>query len=833
MKNTSLRLLFSVLLFSVISSHATTYYVKANGGSTTAGLSDATAWNYATLNSKRLAAGDTVLLKRGDTFFGALQVQSGAAGKPICYGAYGTGKNPVITGFATVASWVQYAGSVYYADLSALNLSTVNLVTLEGTVKPMGRYPNTGYLTYTKHTANTSISGTTIGSLPFNATGGEAVVRKVRWILDRQPVTAHTGSTLSLGTTSLYGGALGYEAVDKNGFFIQNHLSTLDQQGEWYYDAAAKRLYMVLPGASSAVKISALDQLVYISSKSNLSFANLDFEGSNTQAVTLYGTDNIRFTNCRFSQHGQTAIFGNNVSNVTISGGSIDNCLNSGIWIEWAGKNVKVDGVFVSDIGTIPGAGRSGDGAQQGIAVLGDNTTITNCTVTRVGYNGIQFNGNNARIESNLVDRFCLVKDDGGGIYTFENDGVTVANRVVRNNIVLNAIGNFEGAESYYYEAFGKAAGVYLDGNSNHTEVSNNVLAHGSWAGVFVNNNSWNQIKNNLIYDQASSIQLVVSQTGNIRNMVIAGNECVAKTAKQKTLYIKLYAADDPALLASFNNNYYARPVDDSKTITVDRLYTSNGTTNLTVAEWKATYGVDALSGKSAANVDNEDKILFDYNFSPLAKVIALNGSWKDIYSTLYQSSYTLPSYKGKVFLRAAVSPTTLPLKDNSFTAVLTGNVVKLDWVGYSDAASHYELERSATGAGFEKIATIKGKDALAESTYSYVDQQPVFPVSYYRLKVVENSGSITYSKVLQVKPVRAGSSFQAFPLPAASSLTLRFAEPKGSLRLQIHDLGGRTVKEAQLSAGPYLQHTLDISNLAKGQYLLSVNGEAMLFSKL
>ena len=54
-----------------------------------------------------LAAGESVLFKRGETFSGAITVnQSGSAGNPIVISAYGTGANPVISGFTQVSTLI-------------------------------------------------------------------------------------------------------------------------------------------------------------------------------------------------------------------------------------------------------------------------------------------------------------------------------------------------------------------------------------------------------------------------------------------------------------------------------------------------------------------------------------------------------------------------------------------------------------------------------------------------------------------------------------------------------------------------------------------------------
>jgi parallel beta-helix repeat protein len=570
-----MRYLLFLCLFSLQAS-AKTYYVKATGGNGD-GLSNATAWSYAKLAGAKLNAGDRVLLERGDVFFGALKVQSGVA-----YGAYGRGANPVISGLKQVSGWQRYAGNIYSAPLELLGY--LNLVLLNGKPVGMGRFPNTGYLPYTGHTDNSVISGEAIAKLPFNATGGEAVIRKERWILDRQPITAHRGNTLSLLAKSPDGGYNARPGVDKNGFFIQNHLQTLDKDGEWWYDRAAKRLYMVLSNPSSTVKVSVVDKLVVLSSVTNVSFSNIDFEGSNIHGVSVTGSSEISLTNCWFYHHGQTAVYGMHVANISVKGCQIRDCLNNGIWIEWDGKNTTVENTTVTNCGIVAGAGRSGDAAQEGISIAGDNTTVSGCTVIKTGYNAIHFNGNNARIENNTVDLFCLIKDDGAGIYAFETDGVTTQNRLVQNNTVLHAVGAFAGAESYYYEAYGKAAGIYLDGNSNHTEVTGNVIAYGPWAGFFVNNNADNRFISNLVYGHAIAILLTESSAGKVRNLVIKGNRCIG----DKGLYVKLYADDNPAALGEFSRNIYSK----GKSIWIDRQYKNGGTKNLDLQQWKA-LGVD------------------------------------------------------------------------------------------------------------------------------------------------------------------------------------------------------------------------------------------------
>src|SRR6266542_3682187 len=60
------------------------------------------------LNSffSNLKPGDSVLFKRGDTFYGSITINvSGTPSLPIVLGAYGAGAKPIISGFTTISSW--------------------------------------------------------------------------------------------------------------------------------------------------------------------------------------------------------------------------------------------------------------------------------------------------------------------------------------------------------------------------------------------------------------------------------------------------------------------------------------------------------------------------------------------------------------------------------------------------------------------------------------------------------------------------------------------------------------------------------------------------------
>ena len=122
-----------LFLFPVKEAEAngTTYYVDSSITDTNVGSAtpDFTTYNPTTfettggsasvyktiadINACSFSAGDSILLRKGQTWREQLTVpSSGSAGSPITFGAYGTGDDPIINGADVIGTWTNLTGSL-------------------------------------------------------------------------------------------------------------------------------------------------------------------------------------------------------------------------------------------------------------------------------------------------------------------------------------------------------------------------------------------------------------------------------------------------------------------------------------------------------------------------------------------------------------------------------------------------------------------------------------------------------------------------------------------------------------------------------------------------
>src|SRR3989339_1976943 len=191
-----------IFLLHTSTSYAATYYVSNTGLDTNNGISESTPWQtISKVNATTFVAGDSILFKKGDTFYGSITVsQSGTAGNPITFSSYGSGEKPIITGFTDVTSWTNLGNNIWESTSPVSTLSTLNMVTINNVNTAMGRWPNAdagngGYATLESHSGSTSITDNQLMETPYNWTGADIINKVAFYILNRSTITSHTNGT--------------------------------------------------------------------------------------------------------------------------------------------------------------------------------------------------------------------------------------------------------------------------------------------------------------------------------------------------------------------------------------------------------------------------------------------------------------------------------------------------------------------------------------------------------------------------------------------------------------------------------------------------------------
>jgi hypothetical protein len=173
-----------------------------------------------------------------------------------------------------------------------------------------------------------------------------------------------------------------------------------------------------------------------------------------------------------------------------------------------------------------------------------------------------------------------------------------------------------------------------------------------------------------------------------------------------------------------------------------------------------------------------------------------------------------------------------------SLTAKKIGNDVRLDFsVSNDTGVIMFDIERSAEGTEFDSIGTVAatptvGGNAGPAGNYSFYDNQPLAPVDYYRLKVVDRNGGLTYSKIVEVS-FDNNTGMSVFPNPATDVLNVQLPWQTGPVAMEIHESSGQLVRTMRLQpAAGGISTSLDISGLARGVYYLTAGGKNVGFVK-
>lgn len=667
---------------------ANVYHVKTGGNNALNGLTDATAWaDISNVNSFGFTAGDSILFKRANTFYGSITVSRAG----LNFGAYGTGLNPIITGLSTVTGWVSLGGNLWEAPVTGVS-SNVNLVIRDNVMQQIGRFPNAnaangGYLTLTAATS-TSITGPAL-STTTNWTGAEVAIRVRHWDIIRKIVTNHVGGVVSFSTISTIP-TIGF------GYFFQRDSRTLDIDGEWWYNAAASKLrvYSVANPSTYTYQIATQDRLLS-SAFGTLSVSNISFYGSDKKTVYQNGGSFFKFLNLDINYSGGEAITVNAADNVLVNGLNINNSLGSGIRVATAfpgPKNLTVTNNVVDSTCLIAGMEIS-DGLNGGAGVLcrgGDNVNVLNNYITYTGYVGMEWQGNNAYIKYNFVDSFCIVRDDGAGIYTVENGNNLLipvrTNRNVISNIIVNGVGNNFGTTGTFESS---CNGLYFDLGSRTIVADSNTMAYIPGNGIHGNNDSNITMRYNTFFSGivGFSFQRFAGGAALMRSFTLKKNIYYPYRFRYRNLAINqptvLTKEQDIAAMGVLDSNWYSlRPGTDTSLIALTQWQPGSTNTQDTRNAFSYLTGTIHIETHSI-NVANNGTL--EYNASDVNRKVYFAGfSKKDPIGTIYNDSVTIPPWGSRVLIPNGTTTTpptanagvdkniTLPTNSVSVTGVGT-----------------------------------------------------------------------------------------------------------------------------------------------------------------
>lgn len=265
-----------------------------------------------------------------------------------------------------------------------------------------------------------------------------------------------------------------------------------------------------------------------------------------------------------------------------------------------------------------------------------------------------------------------------------------------------------------------------------------------------------------------------------------------------------------------------------SATTNFSIMYLDNGSSSGTVPS------ISSHTSGSTASIAANSGNLLKTNFTFSGWNTADNGSGTDY--TPGSGTYT--GVAGSNLILYAKWQSTgavliLPVKLISFHAFATGpgDRVELHWKAAAEInSSHYEVQRSDNGQDWVPVGRVNsaGNSSTAAS-YLYIDQQPLKPISYYRLKMLDTDGSFTYSPVRKITIGNTGS-LCVYPNPARDHLFI-IAPGINPDRARIYNSAGADVT-GQCRISPVNSYQLQVlpGILPRGLYFIRIAEQSQSF---
>lgn len=546
----------------------------------------------------------------------------------------------------------------------------------------------------------------------------------------------------------------------------------------------------------------------------------------------------IRNLDLRGAGTGQWAVFAYNdadyitMENLDISG--------FGIGVHCAGANTPNSGADDQNQHMELLNCRITDCSAQGFLGGGDNLLIEGCYFENNGFSLSIYNhnlyiggekGDNIIIRNNELYRATIVNGKA--------DGVSLVVHGLHNNLLIEG--------NYIHEDIGmvtgNAWGIAVDPGYGTAEgfvapvIRGNLLVNMFNVGIGVASCTGAIIENNIIINESATDLVGIAVPDRIRDandmamsdVTVRNNSLYLRNASPSTVAIKVGGEGTghvvvSNLISTDNGNGFAMNLANGAYTSLDYnmmelLNSASWGSGQTLGAWSASRGFDtnSLLGDPLLTSPGSP----DYNLLPQESSPAIDAGHPTMSAT---TDFTGTMRMGVADIGAMEGPSILPVELLFFEATIKAdNTVYLDWATTSESNnSHFLIERSSDGQGWETIARVSGSNFSSSfKQYQATDFSPFRGISYYRLVQFDFDGKATLSGVKVVNLV-GEEELLVFPNPAGDYIHVVLPANSSQVHLSIYNLLGELVFEDHYSEEKTLQ--INTSNLPDGQYFLVVN---------
>lgn len=179
---------------------------------------------------------------------------------------------------------------------------------------------------------------------------------------------------------------------------------------------------------------------------------------------------------------------------------------------------------------------------------------------------------------------------------------------------------------------------------------------------------------------------------------------------------------------------------------------------------------------------------------------------------------FLLPNFS-TIGYYAYTQPIILPVKLAYFTGSADGCAASLQWkTAVEENFSHFEIERSEDDNNYSKIAAVNTSGSAEGNVYMYKDKTAVTGRRYYyRLKMIDNDGRYSYSKMIRLSvDCNKSPVLAAYPNPASDYVTLQLPAAGGILNVYATD-GKLMLSRKEGNA----ISVVDVSHFSRGVYMV------------